>query len=204
MEKLADQYAEEEIIWNIKFFGGIGHLHRKGNALEQKTGKLLNDLPMYMKAFGKVLHNMECSALIVVLDNDNRNVEQFRQELEDLAVSNVILCDYTFCIAIKEMEAWLLGDIEAIKEAYPGARMQHIKRYEQDALCETWEVLADIVYPCGLSKLKKKAGGSYSEIGRAKCEWADKIGSRLHLHKNASPSYQYFIAELEKRMLTSH
>ncbi|WP_275443216.1 hypothetical protein [Petralouisia muris] len=76
--------------------------------------------------------------------------------------------------------------------------MQYIKRYEQDAICKTWEVSADIVYPHGLSQLKKKAGGGYSEIGRAKCEWADKIGSCLHLHKNVSPSYQYFIDELEK------
>lgn len=46
MEKLNDQYTEKEITWNIKFFGGIGHLRPKGSALEQKAGKLLNDLPM--------------------------------------------------------------------------------------------------------------------------------------------------------------
>lgn len=201
MEKLNNQYADKEIIWNVKPFGGIGHLRKKGNALEQKTGKLLNDLPMYMKAFSKVLQNMEYAALIIVLDNDKRDVKHFRQELESLAISNMVLCDYVFCIAIKEMEAWLLGDTEAIKEAYPEAKMQHIKRYEQDAICETWEVLADIVYPHGLSKLKKKADGSYSEIGKAKCEWADKIGSCLHLHENISPSYQLFIGELEKRIL---
>ncbi len=85
MEKLADQYAEKEMIWNIKFFGGIGHLRRKGNAMEQKTGKLLNDLPMYMKAFGKVLQNMKDSALVIVLDNDKRDVKQFREALEELA-----------------------------------------------------------------------------------------------------------------------
>lgn len=113
----------------------------------------------------------------------------------------MILCDYVFCVAIKEMEAWLLGDAVAIKEAYPNAKMQYIKKYQQDGICETWEVLADIVYPHGLSRLKKKAGGSYLEIGKAKCEWADKIGGCLHLHENVSPSYQYFIGELEKRIL---
>lgn len=145
MEKLADQYTEKEIIWNIKYFGGIGHLRKKGSVLEQKTGKLLNDLPMYMKAFGKVLQNMNYAALIIVLDNDKRDVEQFREELENVAVSNMILCDYVFCIAVK-------------------------------------------------------AGGSYSEIGRAKCEWADKIGAYLHLHENVSSSYRFFIDELEKRV----
>lgn len=201
MKKLDKQYVEKEILWNTKFFGGIGHLCKGGSVLEQKTGKLLNDLPMYMKAFDKVLQNMDYATLIIVLDNDKRDVEQFRQQLKNVAVSNMILCDHVFCIAVKEMEAWLLGDTEAIKAAYPDAKMQYIKRYEQDAICETWEILADIVYPQGLSGLKKKAGGSYSEIGKAKCEWADKIGSRLHLHGNASSSYRYFIDEVEKRIL---
>ena len=53
--------------------------------MEQKTGKLLNDLPMYMKAFGKVLQNMKDSALVIVLDNDKRDVKQFREALEELA-----------------------------------------------------------------------------------------------------------------------
>lgn len=55
MNKIKEEYLEKEIIWNIKSFGGIGHLKRKGTVLEQKTGKLLNDLPMYMRGFDKVL-----------------------------------------------------------------------------------------------------------------------------------------------------
>lgn len=201
MEKLAEQYRDKEIIWNVKFFGGIGHLSRKGSVWERKTGKLLNDLPAFMKGFSKVLQNMESAALIIVLDNDKRDVLQFRQQLENVAVSNIVLCDYVFCIAVKEMEAWLLGDSQAIREAYPNAKMQFMKKYKQDAICETWEVLADIVYPQGYLKLKKRAVGNYSEIGGAKCEWADKIGRCLRLHENISPSYQYFIGELEKGFL---
>lgn len=201
MRKLAMRYKEKGITWDVKFFSGIGHLRKKGNALEQKTGKLLNDLPMYMRAFSKVLQNIDHAALIVVLDNDKRDVWQFRRSLENIAVLNMVLCDHVFCIAVKEMEAWLLGDPEAIKEAYQDAKLQYIKKYEQDAICETWEILEDIVYPHGCARLKKKADGNYLEIGKAKCEWADRIGSCLHLHGNLSPSYQYFIGELEKRIL---
>lgn len=200
MNKLKDEHPETEIIWNIKSFSGIGHLQKKGTVLEQKTGKLLNDLPMYMRGFDKALQKMDLAALIVVLDNDKRDIEQFRNDLENMAVSNMILCDYAFCVAIKEMEAWLLGDPEAIKKAYPDAKMQYLRRYEQDGICETWEVLADMVYPKGLSKLKKKSGDAYTEIGKAKCEWADRIGEYLHLHDNQSQSYQYFITALEKRI----
>lgn len=200
MNKLKNQYPENDIFWDMKSFSGIGHLKKKGNALQQKTGKLLNNLPMYMRGIGKALQKMQGAALIVVLDNDKRDIQQFRQDLENMAVSNMILCDYAFCVAIKEMEAWLLGDIEAIKAAYPNAKIQHIKKYEQDAICDTWEILADMVYPQGLSKLRKKAGDAYTEIAKAKCEWADRIGGYLHLHENNSPNYQYFIDELERRI----
>ena len=118
---------------------------------------------------------MSNTALIVVLDNDKRDIQQFRQELEDMTISNMISCDYVFCVAIKEMEAWLLGDTEAIKMAYPNVKMQHIKKYRQDAICDTWEILADMVYPRGLVELRKKSGNVYTEIGKAKCEWADRI-----------------------------
>ena len=165
MEKLKLIHDENEILWDIKSFGGIGHLSRKGSALDRKTGKLLNNLPGYMKGFSKVLECMEHAALVVVLDNDERETEQFRCELEQVAIENMVLCDYVFCIAVKEMEAWLLGDSEAIKDAYPNARMQYMSKYEQDGICPTWEVLAEIVYPRGLEKLKKNAGGGYFEIG---------------------------------------
>lgn len=200
MEKLKAYYTENDVEWNIKPFGGIGHLKKTGNVLQQKTGKLLNDLAIYMRGFGKVLQNMDSAVLIVVLDNDKRDTVQFRNELKQVAISNFVLCDYEFCIAIKEMEAWLLGDYEAIQKAYPQAKMQFHKKYMQDAICETWEILAEMVYPKGLSELRKKAGGSYREIGKAKCEWADKIGQFMKLHQNASPSYCSFINELEKRI----
>lgn len=91
-----------------------------------------------------------------------------------------------------------------IEDGSTSILVSHVmEKYKQDAICETWEVLADIVYPKGYLKLKKGAVGNYSEIGDAKCEWADKIGRCLHLHENSSPSYQYFIGELEKRILAS-
>lgn len=200
MEKLKTRYADKKVEWRINAFGGIGHLRKDGNPLQQKTGKLLNDLPMYMRGFSKALQNMDCAALIVVLDNDKRNTGNFRKELEQMANTNFALCDYAFCIAVKEMEAWLLGDTEAIQKAYPHAKIQLCKKYEQDAICDTWEILAEMVYPKGLSGLRKKADGSYQEIGKAKCEWADKIGQYLDLAKNASPSYSNFIYELEMRI----
>ena len=76
----------------------------------------------------------------------------------------------------------------------------YLDEYEQDGICDTWQVLADMVYPRGLRGLKKKAGTAYAEIGRAKCEWADKIGCLLDLDNNNSPSFCRFIQELRLRI----
>jgi hypothetical protein len=199
--KLQEKYPEKEISADLKSFDGIGHFTKKGTAQEQKTGKLLNDLPMYLRAFDKRLSNMgRTAALIIVLDNDNRDQKAFSMQLEQLASENISLTDYVFCIAVKEMEAWLLGDPEAIEKAYPKVRKNMGKNYVQDGICDTWEVLANMVYPGGLNNLKKKAGKAYTEIGRAKAEWADRIGAEIHLDANYSPSFQFFIQELVKRI----
>lgn len=200
MNKIREKYPDNIIAYDSKFFKGIGGLRKNGKALEQKTGKLLNDLPLYLRAFNHTLPYIKDAALFIVLDNDKREPKQFRLELENIAISNMILLDYVFCIAVKEMEAWLLGDVEAIKTAYPNTKISAWHGYEQDEICDTWEVLANAVYPGGLKKLKRLAGTGYHVIGKAKAEWADRIGGALNLEQNISPSFQKFISELRARI----
>ena len=57
-----------------------------------------------------------------------------------------------------------------------------------------------MLYPGGLTGLKKKKSVSQNVVGKAKCEWADKIGEMLDLDVNISPSFQHFLYELEKRI----
>lgn len=203
MEKLEQKYADKDIYYDTKSFHGIGDLKPMGSPLEQKTGKLLNDLPLYLRAFDKTLRNMSDSAIIIVLDNDKRNPEEFERQLHRITSENMILSDHVFCVAVKEMEAWLLGDMDAIEESYPNVRKNAGRNYIQDGICDTWEVLANMIYPGGLSALKRKSANSYHEIGKMKAEWADKIGSALNLDNNNSPSFQFFIHELTRRIETA-
>lgn len=200
MIRVHERYPEKEIYYDSKSFSGIGGLRKTGKPIDQKTGKLLNDLPLYFKAFNRRLSFMDDAALFIVLDNDKRDPAQFYKKLQEIAVNNRITVDYVYCIAVKEMEAWLLGDMEAVKKAYPDARISAWRKYEQDAICPTWEILADAVYPGGYKQLRKKAGGGYDEIGKMKGEWAEKIGGMLDFDKNLSPSFQKFWSELRVRI----
>lgn len=200
IEKLKKKYPDKAIDFDTKSFRGIGHLPTKGNVLERKSGNLLNNLQIYLRGFDRTLAGMKHAAIVVVLDNDKRDNEEFQQLLDKIASQSVMLTDYAVCIAVKEMEAWLLGDENAIMSAYPLAKKKNLKVYEQDAICDTWEVLANVVYPGGLAALQKKSKNSYSETGRAKCEWADKIGMELTLENNNSPSFQKFLNALQTRI----
>ena len=187
-----------DITFNCKPFKGLGGFTKKNTVKETKSGKLLNDLATYLRGFNK---SLQCfpAVIIVVLDNDTRNTNDFLAELNQVAQQNKINIDHVFCIAVEEVEAWLLGDEAAVLAAYPSAKLQQLHTYVQDSICGTWEVLADVVYPGGVSKLKKDCP-TYIEIGRYKSEWAREIGAHMDIAHNKSPSFNYFITEINKRL----
>lgn len=187
-----------DITYNCKPFKGLGGFTKKNTIKETKSGKLLNDLAIYLRGFNKSLQYIP-AVIIVVLDNDTHNTEEFLAELNRVAQLNMITVDHVFCIAIEEVEAWLLGDEDAVLAAYPSAKIQQLHTYVQDSICGTWEVLADVVYPGGVSKLKKECP-TYIEIGKCKSEWAKKIGSHMDITHNNSPSFNHFITEITKRL----
>ena len=113
----------------------------------------------------------------------------FREEL----VAILTACDprpeTRFCIAIEEGEAWLLGDNRAVKAAYPSADGSVLRRYSNDVICGTWELLADAVYRGGAEVLKR---AGWQAVGREKEAWAQHIAPHVDVERNASPSFQYF------------
>ena len=184
--------------YNCKAFKGIGGFTRKNTVKETHSGKLLNDLATYMRGFQRSLQGTE-SSLIIVLDNDDNDPEEYKKQLNSVANMNSIKMDYVFCLAIEELEAWLLGDELAIQKAYPKYKKNVLHDYKQDSICGTWEVLADIVYKGGIREIRKKKM-SYMEIGKLKSEWAERIGSHMVCANNKSPSFRFFYEAICKRL----
>lgn len=197
MDKLVTMYPE--ITCDYKAFHGIGGFQKKWSPNIAKTQKLLNDLPIFLRGYDKSLNvpGYE-AALIIVLDNDRNESAEFRKKLEELAKAQMISIDYVFCVAVEEIEAWLLGDRNALLTAYPNARISVLNEYEQDSICGTWEKLASAIYPGGLAKFRKD-NKTYRDIGKKKCEWAQKIGEHMDVHRNCSPSFRYFVEAVETR-----
>ena len=198
MQKIVELYPNAT--YDCKGFRGIGGFTRKNTIKETKTGKLLNDLATYLRGFDRSLQSFP-SVIIVVLDSDDHDVQQFRSELEAVAMQNMIKIDHVFCLAVEEIEAWLLGDRHALLSAYPHAKMHVLNTYAQDSICGTREVLADAVYPGGTSKLSREHA-SFIEIGKLKAEWAQNIGIHMDLKSNESPSFNDFIHEIERRLVS--
>ncbi len=100
-----------------------------------------------------------------------------------------------FCIAIEEGEAWFLGDIPAVKKAYPKAKNTILNAYVNDSICGTWELLADAIFFGGHQKLVAQG---WQRVGAEKSEWSINITPHMNLENNKSQSFCNFHRKLEE------
>ncbi len=193
LEILVPKIIGAEDTVNIYSYKGIGRIPKNmGNGVDASKRSLLNQLPKLLRGYGKTFSNYPDdynAAVILVCDLDAKCLKTFQEELH--AILND--CDpqpkTRFCIAIEEGEAWFLGDIDAIKSAYPKAKDSVLKRYKNDSICGTWECLANAVVPGGAQPLSAKG---WQAVGKEKFAWSEKITPHMDVENNVSPSFCYF------------
>jgi hypothetical protein len=170
--------------WRLIPYKGIGRIP-VGLVTNADPAKriLLEQLPKLLRGYRKT---PGIDLILVVLDADKRDCTKFLHELKETAK----VCDSEkialFRLAIEEIEAWYLGDREALLAAYPRAKQNVLDQYKQDSACGTWELLADMVYPGGSVALKRTG---WPLPGQVKHEWAEKIGPHMVPDRNVSPSF---------------
>jgi hypothetical protein len=175
--------------WRTHAYKGIGRLPRDLRGKPDPWKRvLLNQLPRILAGYGRNPREMD-SAVVVVVDLDDRDCIGFKQELLQIQQQCHPRPKVLFRLAIEEMEAWLLGDISAIVKAFPRAKTHALHSYRQDSICGTWETLADALFPGGSPALKAEG---YPRIGEEKCKWASLIGPHIDVEANLSPSLRVF------------
>lgn len=157
---------------------------------------LFETLTAQLRAYGRSFQP-EKGVVVIVVDSDYHAPREFAAQIESIVPRLDPAPHAVVCLAIEEIEAWLLGDLAAVVEAYPAAHQNQLAAYEPDSICGTWETLADAIYHGGAARL---TAIGYPEIGRIKCQWATKISHFLDVDENDSPSFQHFRDTL--RLLT--
>lgn len=192
LDILIPKLIGREHSFKVHPYKGIGRIPKNlgGNADASKR-ILLSQLPQLLRGYGHTFAKYPedyPAAVILICDLDDKCLKSFREELH--AILNA--CDpkpkTRFCVAIEEGEAWFLGDMTALKKAYPKAKDAVLDSYVNDSICGTWEKLADAIFPGGSAALSHKG---WQAIGAAKSEWAEQITPHMDVNNNASPSFGY-------------
>ena len=175
-------------------YKGIGRIAKNLKPGDASKRILLTNLPRLLAGYGKSWQSYP-AVVIVVCDLDNKCLNSFRNELIELLNTCNPRPETRFCIAIEEGEAWFLGDIPAIKQAYPKAKDAVLKTYTNDSICGTWEKLADAVYKGGAQSLSNQG---WQTVGAEKSAWSEKITPYMDVDNNTSPSFNYFLGKLRE------
>lgn len=179
-------------------YKGIGRIPKNMQDPEDASKRiLLDNLPKLLKGYGNTFAGYQnySAAVIFICDLDDKCLKKFRGELCDILNACSPKPETRFCIAIEEGEAWFLGDLNAVKEAYPRAKDSVLNSYVNDSICGTWEKLADAVYQGGASALSAKG---WLSVGTEKSKWAQEISPLMAVENNQSPSFRYLLRKIQE------
>jgi hypothetical protein len=183
LPKILGPYSDPHT-WRIHNYKGIGRIPKNMSGKVDAAKKtLLENLPKALAGYG---NTPGYDAVFVLLDTDDREIKRFERDLKAMLKACDCAPPTAFGLATEEVEAWYLGDRNALETAYPNIKTQILKKYVQDSVCGTWELLADCLVKGGSSAVKT---AGWKHAGDLKHEWAEKIGPLMDIKKNNSPSF---------------
>jgi Domain of unknown function (DUF4276) len=141
-----------------------------------RNRSLLHQLPAKLRSFEQTCTKSD--AVVVLIDLDNDDLETLRSSIENLAEKVAPSTNVRVCFAVEELEAFYLGDLAAIKRAYPNADHARARNHTPDEICGTWELFGSII----------------DDDRGDKVGWAKVMGKSVTVHasKSRSPSFKDF------------
>jgi hypothetical protein len=142
---------------------------------------LLDLLPATLRAYSATAA-MAADGVLVIVDLDDEDRADFEQRLAAIAQATQPL-RVVIRLAIEELEAFYLGDLRALKIAFPNADMTRAAAYAADSIVGTAELFGEIIDDDGLRKVL----------------WAERMGSRLTTNpsRSRSPSFKALHAGIQ-------
>ena len=159
----------------------------------QGKSDLLGNLEMRLRGYSRWIP--EDYRIVVLVDEDRADCRKLKDRMEQAAIaagfkSKTVAAGEPFIvlnrIAIEELEAWFLGDPDALARAYPGIPTslgKQAKFRNPDAVSGgTWEALECLLQRAGYFK----GGLSKIELARTMAEYVDPA-------RNRSASFRNFV-----------
>jgi hypothetical protein len=142
---------------------------------------LLDQLPAKLRGFANAQDSASLH-VVVLVDADNDAPDELVAQIESAAKRVAPELRVTVRLAVEETEAFYLGDLKALKKAYPQADMKRAQAYGPDSICGTWERFGEVI----------------GDVGGNKVAWAEAMGPLLTTKASASrsPSFQSLIRGL--------
>ena len=193
LEGSADQPVVQEILqrrfrlqegqhFRIHPHKGKGRLPQyPNNRPDPKHRGLLDQLPAKLRGYSSLPKGW---CVIVLVDADEDDCKELKARMLRLTPRPRCLL---IRIAVEETESWFLADANAIKKAYPKAKLNKLPNTPPDSKIGAWENLA--------KTLGKKPQDC---TGQDKYEWSTRISPELNLDSPQSPSLLAFINGVDK------
>ncbi len=154
---------------------------------DPKQQTLLHQLPAKLQGFS---HWGDDVCVLVVVDTDDNPADELLNDLTAMLESlpkrpRRVL----FRLATEETESWFIADADAVRAAFPNAKLQKIRTITPDSIVGAWERLAESI------------GVKIPQVtGLDKSEWAEKISPHLNLETPPSPSLRNLIAGVNNEL----
>lgn len=162
-------------------------LDRNQPLFDSKQQGLLDVLPAKLRAFSTAL-DCDTDAVVVLVDADSDDVTELSGEIAKIGMLLAPKTLVKVVVATEETEAFYLGDLRALRRAYPAADYQKAIAYQPDSIIGTWELFGEII----------------GDDSGNKVQWAETMGPLLttSVAASRSPSFKSLIrtlAELDER-----
>jgi len=145
------------------------------------------DLEKALRTTLPTISKIPDARILVTRDQDSENCRMLKKRLLDL-ITGKCFCIYKIRIVCRELECWMLGDMEAISKAYPRFKPE---QYQHKADFREVDLIADA--PDRLLRMIPELKENKS---LPKLAFANNVAPHMNVDINTSLSFKHFVTSV--------